>query len=448
MFTKIVIANRGEIALRILRACRQLGIKTVATHSLIDRDLKHVRLADETVCIGGNSATDSYLNIPSIIAAAEVTNSQAIHPGYGLLSENADFAERAEQSGFTFIGPSPNVIRSMGNKVEAIRMMKQAGLKTIPGSNGPLDDDIETTKQIASEIGFPVLIKAAAGGGGRGMRVVDNIDGIEDAVEMTRSEATAAFGDSTVYMEKFLRKPRHVEVQILGDTHGNILHFFDRDCSVQRRHQKILEEAPATNLDQGKRSSLLKACVKACENIGYVGAGTFEFLMEENEFYFIEMNTRIQVEHPVTEMITGTDLVLEQIRISAGEPILLKQKEIKVSGHAVECRINAEHPRTFIPSPGKVTRYHPPGGLGVRVDSHLYGGYDIPPYYDSLIAKFITHGTSRAEAIQRMKIALSESIIEGINTNMTLHAQILEDKNFLGEPQPIKFLENNLLENF
>ena len=448
MFTKIVIANRGEIALRILRACRQLGIKTVATHSLIDRDLKHVRLADETVCIGGNSATDSYLNIPSIIAAAEVTNSQAIHPGYGLLSENADFAERAEQSGFTFIGPSPNVIRSMGNKVEAIRMMKQAGLKTIPGSNGPLDDDIETTKQIASEIGFPVLIKAAAGGGGRGMRVVDNIDGIEDAVEMTRSEAMAAFGDSTVYMEKFLRKPRHVEVQILGDTHGNILHFFDRDCSVQRRHQKILEEAPATNLDQGKRSSLLKACVKACENIGYVGAGTFEFLMEENEFYFIEMNTRIQVEHPVTEMITGTDLVLEQIRISAGEPILLKQKEIKVSGHAVECRINAEHPRTFIPSPGKVTRYHPPGGLGVRVDSHLYGGYDIPPYYDSLIAKFITHGTSRAEAIQRMKIALSESIIEGINTNMTLHAQILEDKNFLGEPQPIKFLENNLLENF
>jgi len=444
MFEKIVIANRGEIALRILRACRLLGIRTVAVHSLCDRDLKHVRLADETVCIGPNPSNQSYLNIPAIIAAAEITDAQAIHPGYGFLAENADFAERVEESGFTFIGPSAATIRLMGNKVAAIEAMQAANVPTVPGSNGPLGDDDDNNLAIAKSIGYPVIVKAAAGGGGRGMRVVHTESNLLSSIQITKSEAKAAFGDATVYLEKFLEKPRHVEVQILADKHGHVVHLYDRDCSLQRRHQKVLEEAPAPGIDREARAQVLEACVSACKNMGYVGAGTFEFLYEDDRFYFIEMNTRVQVEHPVSEMVTGVDVIREQISIAAGNPLSVSQDQIQLNGHAIECRINAENPETFLPSPGLISRYHPPGGPGVRVDSHIYSGYTVPPYYDSMIAKFITHGATREEALKRMEIALSESLIDGIQTNIPLQRDIVTDATFLSGPVSIHYLEKKL----
>ncbi len=444
MFEKIVIANRGEIALRVLRACRQLGIKSVAVHSMCDRNLKHVKLADEAVCIGPNPSSQSYLNVPAIIAAAEVTDAQAIHPGYGFLAENADFAERVEESGFTFIGPSSSTIRLMGNKVAAIQAMQAANVPTVPGSNGSLGDDDAKNLKIAKDIGFPVIVKAAAGGGGRGMRVVHAEADVLSSIQITKSEAKAAFGDATVYLEKFLDKPRHVEVQVLADKHGNAIHLFDRDCSLQRRHQKVLEEAPAPQVDQRARAQVLEACITACKNMGYVGAGTFEFLYENSRFYFIEMNTRVQVEHPVSEMITGIDIIREQISIAAGNALSVTQDEIKLNGHAVECRINAENPYTFLPSPGTISRYHPPGGPGVRVDSHIYSGYPVPPYYDSMIAKFITHGATRGEALRRMEIALSESLIDGIQTNIPLQQDIVTDEKFLSGPVSIHYLEKKL----
>ncbi|MBH96407.1 MAG: acetyl-CoA carboxylase biotin carboxylase subunit [Gammaproteobacteria bacterium] len=444
MFEKIVIANRGEIALRVLRACRQLGIKSVAVHSMCDRNLKHVKLADEAVCIGPNPSSQSYLNVPAIIAAAEVTDAQAIHPGYGFLAENADFAERVEESGFTFIGPSSSTIRLMGNKVAAIQAMQAANVPTVPGSNGSLGDDDAKNLKIAKDIGFPVIVKAAAGGGGRGMRVVHAEADVLSSIQITKSEAKAAFGDATVYLEKFLDKPRHVEVQVLADKHGNAIHLFDRDCSLQRRHQKVLEEAPAPQVDQRARAQVLEACITACKNMGYVGAGTFEFLYEDSRFYFIEMNTRVQVEHPVSEMITGIDIIREQISIAAGNALSVTQDEIKLNGHAVECRINAENPYTFLPSPGLISRYHPPGGPGVRVDSHIYSGYPVPPYYDSMIAKFITHGATRGEALRRMEIALSESLIDGIQTNIPLQQDIVTDEKFLSGPVSIHYLEKKL----
>jgi len=444
MFEKIVIANRGEIALRVLRACRQLGIKSVAVHSMCDRNLKHVKLADEAVCIGPNPSSQSYLNVPAIIAAAEVTDAQAIHPGYGFLAENADFAERVEESGFTFIGPSSSTIRLMGNKVAAIQAMQAANVPTVPGSNGSLGDDDAKNLKIAKDIGFPVIVKAAAGGGGRGMRVVHAEADVLSSIQITKSEAKAAFGDATVYLEKFLDKPRHVEVQVLADKHGNAIHLFDRDCSLQRRHQKVLEEAPAPQVDQRARAQVLEACITACKNMGYVGAGTFEFLYENSRFYFIEMNTRVQVEHPVSEMITGIDIIREQISIAAGNALSVTQDEIKLNGHAVECRINAENPYTFLPSPGTISRYHPPGGPGVRVDSHIYSGYPVPPYYDSMIAKFITHGATRGEALRRMEIALSESLIDGIQTNIPLQQDIVRDEKFFSGPVSIHYLEKKL----
>ena len=444
MFEKLVIANRGEIALRILRACRQLGIKTVAVHSVCDRDLKHVSLADETVCIGPNPSNQSYLNIPALISAAEITDAQAIHPGYGFLAENADFAERVEQSGFTFIGPSAAVIRLMGNKVAAIEAMKKAGVPTVPGSDGPLGDDGEATVAIARRIGFPVIVKAAAGGGGRGMRVVHTEAALLNAIQVTKGEAKAAFGDDTVYLEKFLERPRHVEVQVLADTLGHAVHLYDRDCSMQRRHQKVLEEAPAPNIDPTARDAVLESCVTACKNLGYVGAGTFEFLYEDGQFYFIEMNTRVQVEHPVTEMVTGVDIVCEQIRVAAGLPLSITQADIAITGHAIECRINAENPTTFLPSPGTVSRYHAPGGPGVRVDSHLYSGYTVPPHYDSLIAKVITHADTRRDALKRMEIALSETLIDGIETNIPLQNRIVTDDAFVEGPMSIHYLEKKL----
>lgn len=444
MFEKIVIANRGEIALRILRACRLLGIRTVAVHSLCDRDLKHVRLADETVCIGPNPSNQSYLNIPAIIAAAEITDAQAIHPGYGFLAENADFAERVEESGFTFIGPSAATIRLMGNKVAAIEAMQAANVPTVPGSNGPLGDDDDNNLAIAKSIGYPVIVKAAAGGGGRGMRVVHTESNLLSSIQITKSEAKAAFGDATVYLEKFLEKPRHVEVQILADKHGHVVHLYDRDCSLQRRHQKVLEEAPAPGIDREARAQVLEACVSACKNMGYVGAGTFEFLYEDDRFYFIEMNTRVQVEHPVSEMVTGVDVIREQISIAAGNPLSVSQDQIQLNGHAIECRINAENPETFLPSPGLISRYHPPGGPGVRVDSHIYSGYTVPPYYDSMIAKFITHAATREEALKRMEIALSESLIDGIQTNIPLQRDIVTDATFLSGPVSIHYLEKKL----
>ncbi|MCK3658448.1 acetyl-CoA carboxylase biotin carboxylase subunit [Pasteurellaceae bacterium Pebbles2] len=444
MLEKVVIANRGEIALRILRACKELGIKTVAVHSTADRDLKHVLLADETVCIGPAPSAKSYLNIPAIIAAAEVTGADAIHPGYGFLSENADFAEQVERSGFTFIGPTADVIRLMGDKVSAINAMKKAGVPCVPGSDGPLGSDMAKNKEIAKRIGFPVIIKASGGGGGRGMRVVRNVESLEESIAMTKAEAKAAFNNDMVYMEKYLENPRHIEIQVLADTHGNAVYLAERDCSMQRRHQKVVEEAPAPGISEELRRDIGSRCANACVEIGYRGAGTFEFLYENGEFYFIEMNTRIQVEHPVTEMITGMDLVKEQLRIAAGLPISFKQEDVKVKGHAIECRINAEDPKTFLPSPGKVAHLHSPGGLGVRWDSHVYAGYSVPPHYDSMIAKLITYGDTREVAIRRMQNALSETIIDGIKTNIPLHHLILEDENFQKGGTNIHYLEKKL----
>tara|TARA_R110002167_G_scaffold4648_4_gene21922 strand:- start:10375 stop:11715 length:1341 start_codon:yes stop_codon:yes gene_type:complete len=444
MLDKVIIANRGEIALRILRACRELGIKTVAVHSVVDRNLMHVRMADEAVCIGPNSSTDSYLNIPSLISAGEVTDAMGIHPGYGFLAENAGFAEQVENSGFVFIGPKAETIRLMGDKVSAIKAMKEAGVPTVPGSDGPLDDDNERTAKIARRIGYPVIIKAASGGGGRGMRVVHTEAALINSIHITQAEAKAAFGDDTVYMEKYLENPRHVEVQVLADGQGNAIHLYDRDCSMQRRHQKVVEEAPAPFIDEAARAAVLKSCVDACIKINYRGAGTFEFLYEDGGFYFIEMNTRVQVEHPVTEMITGVDIVKEQLKIASGMPLSIKQEDIKVNGHAFECRINAEDPKTFLPCPGLVSHFHAPGGLGVRVDSHLYSGYTVPPYYDSLIAKIITHGEDRATALIRMKNALDETLIEGIRTNIPLQQEIVRDSHFQKGGVNIHYLEKKL----
>jgi acetyl-CoA carboxylase biotin carboxylase subunit len=441
---KVLIANRGEIALRILRACKELDIKTVAVHSSADAELMHVRLADESVCIGPPSSTESYLNVPAIISAAEVTDTTAIHPGYGFLAENADFAEQVEKSGFTFIGPTADTIRLMGDKVSAIKSMKRAGVPTVPGSDGPLTDDHDRTKEIALRVGYPIIVKAAAGGGGRGMRVVHNEEVLISSIEVTKSEAAAAFGSDVVYLEKFLQKPRHVEVQIIADGQGNAIHLGDRDCSLQRRHQKVLEEAPAPGIPEDLRAQVAEACVNACIEIGYRGAGTFEFLYEDGGFYFIEMNTRVQVEHPVTEMITNFDIVKEQLRIAAGMPLSATQEDIKFHGHSFECRINAEDPQNFLPSPGKVTTFHAPGGLGVRCDSHLYDGYTVPPFYDSLIAKVITFGESRDVALARMRQALDELVIEGIRTNTPLHRDLTRDRAFQTGGVSIHYLESKL----
>ena len=444
MFEKVLIANRGEIALRILRACREMGIETVAVHSKADAELKHVLLADESVCIGPAPSSESYLNMPAIIASAEVTNADAIHPGYGFLSENADFAERVEQSGFTFIGPRAETIRMMGDKVEAIKAMKAAGIPCVPGSDGPLTTDPDEIRTTAERIGYPVIIKAAGGGGGRGMRVVRNADEVVDAVRLTKTEARQAFGNDMVYMEKFLETPRHIEIQVLSDKHGNAIHLGERDCSLQRRHQKVMEEAPAPGISEEQRNAIGAVCVEACKRIGYHGAGTFEFLYENGEFYFIEMNTRVQVEHPVTEMVTGVDIVREQIRIAAGLPLSYTQDDIKVRGHALECRINAENAKTFIPSPGKVREFHAPGGLGVRVESHLYDGYTVPPHYDSMIGKLITWGDDRQTAIARAKMALRELVIEGISTNIELHQDLLDDPVVNKGGMDIHYLEHKL----
>ncbi|ARN73545.1 acetyl-CoA carboxylase biotin carboxylase subunit [Oceanicoccus sagamiensis] len=445
MLEKIVIANRGEIALRILRACKEMGIKTVAVHSQADRDLMHVRLADESVCIGPAPSPLSYLNIPAIISAAEVTDSVGVHPGYGFLAENADFAEQVQKSGFAFIGPSADTIRLMGDKVSAIEAMRKAGVPTVPGSNGPLPvDNKERCLQIARDIGYPVIIKAAAGGGGRGMRTVQSEAALLNSIHVTRGEAAAAFGDGTVYMEKFLENPRHVEIQVMGDGQGNAVHFYDRDCSLQRRHQKVLEEAPAPGIPDDIREGVYSACVNACIEIGYRGAGTFEFLYEDGAFYFIEMNTRIQVEHPVTEMVTNFDLIKEQIRVCSGEKLSVKQEDIKLSGHAFECRINAEDPKTFMPCPGTVKIYHPPGGLGVRVDSHLYSGYSVPPNYDSMIAKVITWAEDRTTALDRMRSALDEMVIDGIRTNIPLQQDLVRDGPFREGGTNIHYLEKKL----
>jgi len=441
---KVLIANRGEIALRVLRACNEMGIHTVAVHSRADRDLKHVLLADESVCIGPPSSTESYLNVPAIISAAEVTRANAIHPGYGFLAENADFAEQVEKSGFVFVGPTAETIRLMGDKVSAIETMKKTGVPTVPGSDGPLTADDARSRDIARRVGYPVIIKAAAGGGGRGMRVVHNEEVLISSIEVTRAEAAAAFGSDVVYLEKFLQKPRHVEIQVIADGQGNAIHLGDRDCSLQRRHQKVLEEAPAPGIPQQLRDDVARACVNACIEIGYRGAGTFEFLYEDDAFYFIEMNTRVQVEHPVTEMITGVDIVKEQLRIAAGEPLSLGQSQVSFRGHAFECRINAEDPRTFLPSPGKVTTFHAPGGLGVRVDSHLYDGYTVPPFYDSLIAKIITHGEDRDIALARMRQALDELVVEGIRTNTPLHRDLVRDQAFQAGGVSIHYLESKL----
>jgi acetyl-CoA carboxylase biotin carboxylase subunit len=446
MLEKVVIANRGEIALRVLRACHSLGIKTVAVHSTADRNLKHVGLADEAICIGPAPSTDSYLNIPRIIAAAEITDAQAIHPGYGFLSERADFAEQVEQSGFIFIGPTADVIRLMGDKVEAIKAMKAAGVPCVPGSGGPLGDDVDTNIKIAREIGYPVIIKAAGGGGGRGMRVVRTEAHLGNAITMTKQEAKAAFGNDMVYMEKFLENPRHVEIQVLADGQGNAIHLGERDCSMQRRHQKVVEEAPAPGITPELRAEIGKVCVDACIRIGYRGAGTFEFLFENGRFYFIEMNTRIQVEHPVTEWITGVDLVREQLLIAGGEKLSIRQEDIKITGHAIECRINAEYPDNFLPSPGTVKRFEAPGGPGVRVDTHLYDGYRIPPNYDSMIGKLIVHGPDRATAIARMRLALAETVIEGVKCNIPLQQRIMADVGFQQGGQNIHYLEKRMAE--
>ncbi len=444
MLSKIVIANRGEIALRILRACKALDIKTVAVHSDVDKDLLHVRLADETVCIGPAPSQKSYLNIPAIISAAEITDAVAIHPGYGFLSESAHFAEIVEQSGFKFIGPRPETIRLMGDKVSAIAAMKKAGVPCVPGSDGPLSDDEALNLSLGKKIGYPVIIKAAGGGGGRGMRVVHSESNLINAIALTRSEAKAAFGNPVVYMEKFLENPRHIEFQVLGDGNGNAIHLGERDCSMQRRHQKVVEEAPAPGITDELRQQMGECVVNACKNLNYRGAGTFEFLYENGCFYFIEMNTRIQVEHPVTEMITGIDLIKEQIKVASELPFTLKQTDIILRGHAIECRINAEDPNTFMPSPGTVRLLHQPGGPGIRFDSHLYSSYTVPPNYDSMIGKLISYGTTRAEAIARMRQALDEIIVDGIKTNIELHRRILHDKGFVDGGTNIHYLENML----
>lgn len=444
MFEKILIANRGEIALRVQRACRAMNIKTVAVHSVADAEAKYVKLADESVCIGPAPSGLSYLNIPAIISAAEVTDSQAIHPGYGFLSENADFAERVEKSGFVFIGPRPESIRTMGDKVSAKNAMKQAGVPCVPGSEGALPESIDEIRKIVRDIGYPVIIKAAGGGGGRGMRVVHTDAALSNAVIMTRNEAQAAFGNPVVYAEKYLENPRHIEFQLLVDEHGNAVHLGERDCSMQRRHQKILEEAPAPGISLEMREKIGLRCAEACRRINYRGAGTFEFLFENDEFYFIEMNTRLQVEHPVTELITGIDLVQMQIAIAAGEKLPFQQKDIEFNGHAIECRINAEDPYKLTPSAGRITQYHAPGGPGVRVDSHVYHNYMVPPYYDSMIGKIITYGDTREQAIARMRIALSEMVVDGIKTNIPLHLDLLSDSTFLSDGVTIHFLEHKL----
>lgn len=444
MLDKIVIANRGEIALRILRACKELGIKTVAAHSTADNHLMHVKLADESVCIGPAPSAQSYLNIAAIISAAEITDASAIHPGYGFLSENADFAERVEQSGFVFIGPRAETIRTMGDKVSAINTMRKANVPCVPGSNGVLGDDADQNLRIAKEIGYPVIIKASGGGGGRGMRVVHSEATLLNSISLTQTEAGAAFNNSDVYMEKYLENPRHIEVQVLGDGFGNAVHLGERDCSMQRRHQKVLEEAPAPGISEQLRNEIGLRCVQACQQLKYRGAGTFEFLYENGNFYFIEMNTRIQVEHPVTELITGIDLVKEQIKIASGEKLTLRQEDIKIVGHAIECRVNAEDPRTFMPSPGKISLYHAPGGPGVRIDSHIYSSYSVPPNYDSLIGKLITHGDTRATAISRMRNALDEIVIDGIVTNIPLHHDLIRDANFQHGETSIHYLEKKL----
>jgi len=444
MLEKVVIANRGEIALRILRACREMGIKTVAVHSTADNNLKHVLLADETVCIGPPQSIDSYLNMPAIISAAEVTDAVAIHPGYGFLSENADFAERAETSGFVFIGPPASAIRQMGDKVAAIRAMKAAGVPTVPGSDGPLGDNAEENLRIGRKIGYPVIIKAAGGGGGRGMRVVHSEASLTAAISVTQAEARSAFNNETVYMEKFLEAPRHIEFQVMADNHGNAIHLGERDCSMQRRHQKVVEEAPAPGITEEQRNRIGERCVRACQEMGYRSAGTFEFLYQDDEFYFIEMNPRLQVEHPVTEMITGVDIVREQLAIAAGEPLSLTQDQVTFSGHAIESRINAEDPKTFLPSPGPVHLWHPPGGPGIRVESHLYSGYRVPHYYDSMIGKLIAHGSNRQIAIARMRNALSEVVIDGIKTNVPLHQEIFQHAAFQAGGTDIHYLEKRL----
>lgn len=446
MFSKIVIANRGEIALRILRACKELGIKTVAVHSDVDKDLLHVRLADETVCIGPANSQKSYLNIPAIISAAEITDAVAIHPGYGFLAENADFAEIVEKSGFRFIGPRAETIRLMGDKVSAISAMKQAGVPCVPGSDGPLIDDDERNLSLARQIGYPVIIKAAGGGGGRGMRVVHSEANLLNAIALTQSEAKAAFNNPVVYMEKFLENPRHIEFQVLGDGLGHAIHLGERDCSMQRRHQKVIEEAPAPGISQVLREEMGECVVNACRNLRYRGAGTFEFLYQDGCFYFIEMNTRIQVEHPVTEFITGVDLIKEQIKIASDMPFTLTQDAIKFRGHAIECRINAEDPKTFMPSPGTIRLLHAPGGPGIRFDSHIYSSYTVPPHYDSMVGKLIAYGETRAEAIARMRNALDEIIIDGIKTNIELHQRILRDKAFIEGGTNIHYLEKMLAE--
>ena len=444
MFGKILIANRGEIALRIQRACREMGIKTVAVHSTADADAKYVRLADESVCIGPAQSNLSYLNIPAIISAAEVTDAEAIHPGYGFLSENADFAERVEKSGFAFIGPRAESIRLMGDKVSAKQAMKAAGVPCVPGSDGALPDDPEEIISIARKIGYPIIIKAAGGGGGRGMRVVRTEAALLTSVSMTREEARLAFGNPTVYMEKFLENPRHIEIQVLSDNFQNAIYLGERDCSMQRRNQKVLEEAPAYGIPRKLIDKLGSRCVDACKRIGYRGAGTFEFLYENGEFYFIEMNTRVQVEHPVSELITGVDIVCEQIRIAAGERLRYKQRDIQIRGHAIECRINAEDPFTFVPCPGKVTGWHLPGGPGIRIDTHVFAGYSVPPYYDSMIGKIIAHGDTRDQAIARMRVALSEFAAEGIKTNVKLHRMLLADERFARGGTSIHYLEEKL----
>jgi len=444
MLDKVVIANRGEIALRILRACREMGIKTVAVHSTADEDLMHVRLADESVCIGPPSALESYLNIPAIISAAEVTDAVAIHPGYGFLAENADFAEQVERSGFEFIGPTAESIRLMGDKVSAIAAMKKAGVPCVPGSDGSLGTDEKTNKAIGKRIAYPVIIKASGGGGGRGMRVVRKESELIESIALTKAEAKAAFNNDVVYMEKFLETPRHVEIQILADKHGNAIYLGERDCSMQRRHQKVVEEAPAPGITEEQRRYIGQRCVQACIDMGYRGAGTFEFLYEKGEFYFIEMNTRVQVEHPVSELITGVDIIKEQLRIAEGQPLSYSQENIQIRGHSIECRINAEDPVTFIPSPGTITRYHAPGGPGIRWDSHIYSGYKVPPYYDSMIGKLITYGETREVALSRMQTALDEVVIDGIKTNLELQRRIMADENFQKGGANIHYLESKL----
>ena len=444
MLDKVVVANRGEIALRILRACHEIGIKTVAVHSKADDNLKHVLLADETVCIGPAESMNSYLDMPRIISAAEVTDAVAIHPGYGFLSENADFAERVESSGFTFIGPSSEAIRMMGDKVSAIKLMKKAGVPTVPGSDGALKDDPDENLRIARDIGYPVIIKASGGGGGKGMRVVHAEAALLNAIALTQAESRSAFNNDEVYMEKFLETPRHIEIQVLCDGQGNAIHLGERDCSMQRRHQKVIEEAPAPGITEDQRNYVGQRCIDACLEMGYRSAGTFEFLYQDNEFYFIEMNTRLQVEHPVTEMITGIDIVKEQLKIASGEKLAIKQENVKIKGHAIECRMNAEDPKTFMPSPGDIKLWHMPGGPGIRIDSHIYSGYRVPPYYDSMIGKIIAFGNNRKSAMTRMENALKEIVVEGIKTNIPLHQEIFQHSAFKNGGTNIHYLEKRL----